>query len=59
VGLEKALHVSDGVFAEMENARSKHGIRFTLNKDVGHVLEISRTATGDDRNGDSLADGAG
>ncbi len=40
------LGFSDRVFAKMENAGSEHGIGATFVQNIGEVLELPRTSTG-------------
>src|SRR5258706_15747400 len=53
---QKFLHVADGVFAEMENARGEDGVGFAFEQYFRHVFEFARAAAGYHGHADRFAD---
>lgn len=58
-GMEVVFDVLDGEFAEVEDGGGEDGVGFTLDKDVGEVLEGTGATGGDDRDTYGLGDSAG
>src|SRR5260370_41080950 len=52
------LHVCDGVFSKVKNARGQHRIRLAFEQHLSHVFGADGTADVHARNADGLADAA-
>src|SRR5581483_1333686 len=52
---EKFLHVTDGIFTEMENARGENGVGFAEFQHVREMLEFARATARDDWNPNRFA----
>ena len=55
---EVPLHIADGVFAKMENARGQHGVGLAFAQDFDQMIERARSAACDDGYADGLTDAA-
>ena len=56
MGIEFPLHTSDRVMAEVKDAGGKDGVGFPFPEHLGHMVDVSGTATRNDRDADGFAD---